>query len=351
MTDCRSFTTCFHCGAKLPESDEPFRCPDCRTPYDEELRVWWPSVQFYATLLRTMLIAGAIVALPVTLLLPIILIRRGVVLGNYFYWFMLVAAVGIASYVLSGRIRTFVRVKHHLGATSRGVVLGAGVFPGGSSELSWEELARRRARGESIRSLSLSLVHGTLPSPQRAEFDAVLHERTARRVEELLDRWGGAPPPLASEDDSWRPPAAPAGRKTHGLKHEVAARPLRKGRVRLRWIQLFVFGWLAWFGVLARIAQAGVRPDVMTVLMTAPYVVLLAGAFLYTRTDTIRERRRYRARQHDFNACPMCGYLLHGLQDEGHCPECGHPYHREYLLDYWAGDLREGLESPAVAES
>jgi len=50
---------------------------------------------------------------------------------------------------------------------------------------------------------------------------------------------------------------------------------------------------------------------------------------------TSMHRHMKRARGMDGRVCWSCGYSLHGLDDDGRCPECGHDYTLSDLRDKW----------------
>jgi ssDNA-binding Zn-finger/Zn-ribbon topoisomerase 1 len=94
--------------------------------------------------------------------------------------------------------------------------------------------------------------------------------------------------------------------------------------------------WLQW-GVGVPLCIATVVVVALDVRNLGPMILLvivfnfidsMAGLFLARRARRI-------ILKHDFRICPRCRYFLHGLPDEGSCPECGNRFGREQLVSLW----------------
>jgi hypothetical protein len=69
-------------------------------------------------------------------------------------------------------------------------------------------------------------------------------------------------------------------------------------------------------------------------LLVVPSVVLLQWVIPWLARYRVREILRG-ARESGYRVCPECGYLLRGLADDGHCPECGITYTCDELNRVW----------------
>lgn len=95
----------------------------------------------------------------------------------------------------------------------------------------------------------------------------------------------------------------------------------------------------AWFGMIAS--------SILMVLFfleptkTVWFVIIgqLVNGGTWAAIWVARKRLRKRVELENYRMCIICGYLLHGLEDCGKCPECGTDYELGMLALTWRGWL------------
>ena len=115
-------------------------------------------------------------------------------------------------------------------------------------------------------------------------------------------------------------------------------------RVRLfrvaMWASFVALIGLGSAGLLSAIgpASGGITERLLlrgeTILVVLPGLVLLQFIIPWLARYRVREILRA-ARDSGYKVCSECGYLLHGLADDGDCPECGVGYARDELRRLW----------------